>query len=466
MNPSLHNKFESGIILTIVLLALAVGLDGVKFTNAQSVTDPPGGVGGTGPQGGMQAPPDYGNPSATAPGGMGQNTGVPSMAEQSGGQYPEGARTMPPTGQGGTPGGAGLEAYGLPGGAGQRSVPQAPQAMQGAADQQPSLGTGGQQSPLSVSDVRDDVANLKSVRDASHPLNDFLAVVKRPIADAEKEVYLHEILSGVTSPAHRRELLKAYWNLSEKMMHCHVRLAQRQRLEHAFGKLQTNKVTADEIDSAYQLVSQQFQALELEFIQAQYRFLDLQSRIPAASLRWRAGYADAENGWQECDDMISQFPAEWTAQKPENRPLPVPADFPLAVPYNTKVEELKKQRTLSQNSLLLDRTIPLQYKAIDARKEARKIANRQWTTTLDYQQSPVAQIEVLAREEMALISAIIEYNHQVDEFVLETFGTNIPERQLLASILVLPKPPTTGTQQSPNRMPSTFSRPPNDHIGP
>jgi len=41
--------------------------------------------------------------------------------------------------------------------------------------------------------------------------------------------------------------------------------------------------------------------------------------------------------------------------------------------------------------------------------------------------------------------------------VIETFGTNIPEKQLLAAILVLPKRPTTAPQQTPNRMPSTFS---------
>ncbi|MCL2622215.1 MAG: hypothetical protein FWD31_01005, partial [Planctomycetaceae bacterium] len=297
----------------------------------------------------------------------------------------------------------------------------------------------------------------KSVRDNAHPIHDFLAVVTRtPNPNvAEKDVYLFEILSGVTSPSQRRELLKAYWNLSEKMLHCHVRMAQRQRLQHALEQLQMNQAAADEIGLALQLVTQQYKALELEFIQTQYRFLDLQSRIPTASTRWRTGYADHENGWLECDDVILQRSSEFVVQKVEERPLPIPADFPLAVPYDTKVDELNKLQTLSQKSLLLHRTIPLQYEAIVTRVSARKIANGQWTTALKYQQSPVTHIEALAQEEMALISTIIEYNHQVNEYVTETFGANIPEKQLLASILVLPRPATANTGQSRNA--TTFS---------
>jgi hypothetical protein len=250
----------------------------------------------------------------------------------------------------------------------------------------------------------------------------------------------------VTSPSQRRELLKAYWNLSEKMLHCHVRLGQLQRLQLVKEHMQKEQLATDEIDWAFQLASQQYRALEMEFIQMQYRFLDLQSRIPASSARRRVGYA--ENEWLECDDMISQTPLEFMAQKPEERTLPVPVDFPLAVPYNTKVEELKKRRSLSQKSLLLNRTIPLQYEAIVARTAAKLHIERQWQMVLtQYRQSPVTLIEAHAQEEMALVSTIIEYNHQVNDYVIETFGTNISERQLLASVLVLPKSSAVETGQ-------------------
>ena len=331
---------------------------------------------------------------------------------------------------------------------------QSPQSMEGVANQPPTLRPGSPQTGLTGSVSKDDSANLKSVREISHPLNDFLAVVKRTPTDKEREVFLYEILSGVASPARRRELLKAYWNLSEKLMHCHVRKAQRQRLEMVQGWMQKEGLPTDEIEPALQLVSQQYRALELEFIQTQYRFLDLQSRIPASSARWRAGYA--ENGWYECDDEVAPTPVESVVQKPEDRPLPIPADYPLAVPYHTKAEELQKHRTLSQKSLLLNHTIPLQYEAVVARTAARSHADNQWQTVLQKnRQSPVTQIETLAQEEMALISTIIEYNHQVDEYVIETFGANIPEKQLLASILVLPKPTPVETRQS--QPPTTYS---------
>ena len=335
---------------------------------------------------------------------------------------------------------------------------ESPLFPQSAADQRPALATGSQQVGQMTTGTKNDLASLKSVRDQSHPIYDFLDKVTRPVqSDTEKEIYLCEILSGVTSPAQRRELLKAYWNLSEKRLHCHVRLVQLQRLQMVKGYMQTEQLPTDDIDLALLLVEQQYRALELEFVQAQYRFLDLQSKTPAAlSSRWRTGYADDGNELFECDDVDLQIPSAFVVQKPEDRLLPVPVDFPLAVPYNTKVEELTKRRILSQKSLLLNRTIPLQYETIVARTAARSYANNQWQTVLTkYRQSPVTLIEALAQEEMALINTIIEYNHQVDEYVIETFGANIPEKQLLASILVLPKPSTAETGQ--NRMPTIYS---------
>ena len=422
----LTEKISAVIKCLIVLMFLGTGLCDRNSVLAQIGTIPPertgaiGGMLGTVPQNGTTLPPAFRD------------------------------MTQPANGAG-QPTGAGL-AGGVPSMAGQEQP--TPQSMQSAADQQPTLGAGIQQPGQTSTGLKDDPANLKSVRDSSHPLNDFLTVVKRTPTDKEREVYLYEILSGVNSPAQRRELLKAYWNLSEKMMQSHVRKAQRQRLEMVQGWMQKEQLQTDEIDLALQLVAQQYRALELEFIQAQYRFLDLQSRIPSSSARWRTGYAD---GWVECDDGVTPTSVESVVQKPEAQPLPIPADFPLAVKYDTKVDELQKRRSLSQKSLLLTHTIPLQYEAVVVRTSARSFAENQWQTVLTkYKQSPVTLMEAHAQEEMALISTIIEYNHQVDEYVLETFGANISEKQLLASILVLPKP-ATASDTGQNRPPTTFS---------
>ena len=379
-----------------------------------------------------------------------------------------GQMTTIPDGPGGVPSGGMPDAYlrtspAQNGSGMEQQIP--PQNIPDAANLPPTLG-GGQQAGLPTSGRQDDSEYLKSVQNESHPLNDFLVVLRRQpgTATPEKEVYLYEVLSGVTSPTQRRELIKAYWNLSEKMMHIHVRMAQRQRLQTVQTVMRNEQLPTDEVELALQLVAQQELALDLEFVQTQYRFLDLQSKIPTlTAYRWRSSYGTTTDGFCDCDETISQptstVPTQNViAQKPEDRPLPIPADFPLAVPYNTKFEELKKTRTLSQKSLLLNQTIPLQYQAIVARTAAKQTAMSWCDTVLTKnRQAPVAQIEALAQEEMALISTIIEYNHQVDEYVIETFGTNIPEKQLLAAILVLPKRPASETPQYPNRMPSTFS---------
>ena len=414
---------SSKISILIVLTVLCGGWGDQNFVLAQ-INSPPDRPGitdmtGTEQETEMRIPPEYQDTSQT-PYGPGQ-------------------------GGGGGQGGIGPDR-------------QSPQSMEGVANQPPTLRTGLPQTGLSSAVTKDDPANLKSVREQSHPYYGFFGEFKRipNQTGTEKEVYLYEVLNGVTSPVQRRELLRAYWELSEKMLQCFVRLAQWQRLQQAQEWMQKEQLPTDEIDLALQLVLQQYRALEMEFTQKQFRFLDLQSRIPASPTRWRTGYADQENGWGECDDMSSLIPSELVVQKAEDRPLPVPADFPLAVAYSTKVDELQKRRSLSQKSLLLTRTIPLQYEAIVARTAARSHANDQWRTVLlKNRQSPVSQIETLAHEEMSLISTIIEYNHQVDEYVIETFGANIPEKQLLASILVLPKPTTSDTGQS--RTPTVLS---------
>ncbi len=480
-------NFKSGIRITMLLLALTAGQGGVNYVWGQTG---PGAMGGAG-RGGMQPPPTrmqtpgYSGESGTQPtpsftpptqgmpgdAGSGFPAGTPAAGLSGGAPLP-GVFQDNPSNPLSNPvsGGAGQGRAGTPPGAVSNSdagqgQPN-PQSMQNVADQQPSLGSGATAS--AAGSREEDAQNLKSLQDQAHPIFDIIVYAKRAPAPqgTEKDVYLYEILSGVASPPQRRELLKAYWNLCEKMLQCHVRQAQQQRLNHAQSQFQGNQAAVEEITLALQLVSQQYRALELEFTQAQYRFLDLQSKLPAYSAsRWRTSYgADTAAGVScDCDGVVSQTASAQVLQKAEDHQLPVPADFPLAVPYDTKVEELKKRRTLSQRSLLLDRTIPLQYDAVVARTAARKYADDRWKSTLQHGQSPVTQIEVLAQEEMALINTIIEYNHQVDDYVIETFGTNIPDRQLLASILVLPK--RQGVETERNQTPRTFSTPPNENTG-
>ena len=422
---SLIKNVRSKFKHLIILLILAAGQGGLEWAYAQP------GTMSTSPATGR---PEFGgNPPAdrTDSGALLQNTygsnpvagqGVAPMA----GRVPE----MEQIGDSPYSTSTGSTETGQGGGT-QTSV-----SMQGVADEQPTLAPGARQPNNGAGQGDVTAMSLKSVPYPAHPIYDFLATVKRSPSKErpEKDTYLCEVLSGVTSPSHRRELIKAYWDLSEKMLKSHVRLAQRQRLQIAYERLQTNEVAKTEIQLAYQLVSQQYLALELEFVQAQYHFADLQARCSPNSQVWRSSYASDS---ADCETENSSL-----ALRPETRPLPIPVEFPLAVPYDTKVKEIEKVRTLSQKSLLLDHTIPLQYETIVARTAAKNFADRQWDATLKFGQSPVSQIEALAQEEINLVGTIIEYNRQVNDYVAETFGASIPEKQLLASILVLQIPTT------------------------
>lgn len=450
-------NIKSLIKYLIFLFVLAAGQGGMNSAMAQfsDMPNPPNsdsldfrnGVPPTDGQGPAQLHDVYnggsatqGNPPSRSPdfdrngaGGGGHPQG------RAGERFPQ--SRSPGTGQGGSA---------IPPDMGQEYGLTNPETMQGIANEQPTLAPGTSPSHADAGLASADSQQWKSAPYPEHPIYDFLEAVKRSggTERAEKETYLCEVLSNVTSPTHRHELIKAYWNLSEKMMKCHVRLAQQKRLQHAYDQMNTqaNEAARTEIELAFQLVAQQYRALELEFIQAQYHFADLQSRYSSPSYSWRSNYAFDES---DCETSSARPLSQFNSTQSEERPLPIPTDFPLAVPYDTKVKELEKVRSLSQKSRLLGHTIPLQYEAIVVRSTARTHADSQWQATLNYGQSPVSQIEALAREEMELIGAVIEYNRQVNDYVTETFGANISGKQLLASILVLRVPSPSSTPPNP-----------------
>jgi len=274
--------------------------------------------------------------------------------------------------------------------------------------------------------------------DQSHPIYSLIAL-ERPQDSLVrgKKTYLYEILSSVPASG-RQELAAAYWKLSEKLLLCHARLGQKHRITVSKQYYQNNPSLLKELELAEQLTDRQCKALELEFIQAQYQFVNLLKKYSI----YRYSNTPTLASSATTATYRSERPTEnnSSSQSP-NTPLPIPADFPLAVPYNTKIKELEKHRSLSQKTILLDRTIPLQYQSIVVRADARKCAENKMLDDLTSQRSIVASIETLTNEEIGLIKAIIEYNNQVDNYVIETYGTNISSRQFLASILQLPKRP-------------------------
>ncbi|MDR1384147.1 MAG: hypothetical protein LBJ67_09920 [Planctomycetaceae bacterium] len=305
----------------------------------------------------------------------------------------------------------------------------------------------------SSQEKKSEIQYFIAVNDESHPIYSLVRLERpRDSFIVGKKTYLYEILSGVPS-SRRQELAEAYWKLSEKLLLCHARMGQKHRITAAKQYYQNNPVAYKELELAEQLTDRQYKALELEFIQSQYQFVSLQKKYAVDK------YADTPTPTVSAtvNDYRSERPTGDTA---ESQPLPIPAEFPLAVPYNTKIKELEKYRSLSQNTLLLDRTIPLQYQSIIVHADARKCAENKMLDDLNAQRSIVASIETLTNEEIELIKAVIEYNHQVDNYVIETYGVNISSRQFLASVLQLPKRPAAQTTTQPTTTPTTLTTAP------
>ena len=53
--------------------------------------------------------------------------------------------------------------------------------------------------------------------------------------------------------------------------------------------------------------------------------------------------------------------------------------------------------------------------------------------------SVVNPIEILTNEQIELVKSVIEYNRQIDEYVIETFGSQVTEKQFLGAILNIPQ---------------------------
>ncbi|MDR1493865.1 MAG: hypothetical protein LBT05_14280 [Planctomycetaceae bacterium] len=272
-----------------------------------------------------------------------------------------------------------------------------------------------------------------SVNDQSHPIYQLVALERpRDSLVTGKKTYLYEILSGISASG-RQELTEAYWKLSEKLLLCHARIGQKRRISKVKAYYQNHHEAYKELELAEQLTDRQYKALELEFIQAQYQFVHLRKKYAVYRYDTPTFAAPSATSYR------SERP---TTDAMDSQSLPIPAEFPLAVPYNTKIKELEKYRSLSQKTLLLDRTIPLQYQSVIVRADARKCAEDKMRDDLNAQRSIVASIETLTNEEIELVKAVVEYNRQVDNYVIETYGANISLRQFLASILQLPKRPT------------------------
>ncbi|MDR1959856.1 MAG: hypothetical protein LBQ54_12570 [Planctomycetaceae bacterium] len=252
---------------------------------------------------------------------------------------------------------------------------------------------------------------LRAVVSENHPLWEVLRL-ERPEDSAVtgRELYLHELLAGVTSPGIRKILIKEYWLLTEKYLTYKYRLLQLyllyDKISVSFGQ---DDLMKPQIDLAIERVEGQQKAAELEFIQAQYRF----------------------------SELVKQYNSGLSRRSDPASGLFIPADCPLALPYNTQSEKLAVS---SPKARLLDKTIPLQYEVITNKRNAGKATKSYLNSLMTNRQPSISTLSDCIEEHIGILKAVIEYNHQIADYVAETVGSNVTGRRFLSTVILL-KPP-------------------------
>ena len=110
-------------------------------------------------------------------------------------------------------------------------------------------------------------------------------------------------------------------------------------------------------------------------------------------------------------------------------PLPLPADRPHVGPYRTNFDWFAAAGSPAVRARLIDRTLPVRRKAIDARNDAVEAARLAYEAASDaYQTGGVGVSTVLdsldlwSQQRRAFLAAVCDYNHDIADYALAVVG--------------------------------------------
>ncbi len=213
-------------------------------------------------------------------------------------------------------------------------------------------------------------------------------------------VTLASALAAVRDPAQQLEVVRAYWRLAEAVAVYRFQLDSNRRLEGVEPPPgQTARMAAARAASKAQLGE-----TELQVLTAQHALV-LHARLPT------------------------------------NSPLPLPVDRPHVGQYITRFRELFAHGMAPPATRRLDRTLPIRFRAIEARAKAVAAAQEayeaaseggQWTGHID-------SLERLNRLQREWIGAVCHYNQEIAEYAVAVAppGTN---GAALVGLLIKPSP--------------------------
>jgi len=144
----------------------------------------------------------------------------------------------------------------------------------------------------------------------------------------------------------------------------------------------------------------------------------------------------------EAAAVAAQYELAVSAMLPQDAPLPLPADRPHVGPYVTHFSNLFAVRAAPAAARLIDRTLPIRQRAIDARASAVLATQDALSATIDAHRDGKAGFsDVLTlmdqclRQQQALIRSVCLYNREVADYALTVVATGTTGHELVGMLI-------------------------------
>lgn len=253
---------------------------------------------------------------------------------------------------------------------------------------------------------------VRSVADPQHP---FFGLVGPPRSSDTTiqgtPLTLYAVILSTRQPARRLQRIAAYWDATELLAHYHLRCAFETQLHIWTESLQQSSQRTAQNESMLALLAPARQLAACERRVAEVRFIKQQQRL-----------------------------AELLAGGEPTDALPIPCDFPLVKPYDTKIDAIARQRGVSPRAREIDMQLPVEHLLLGHRRDATVAAEEMFRIVYERQTSLIESLVALqqvmtVRQE--LVAEVLIYNKMIADYVTETVGSEASAYRLLSALVEL-----------------------------
>lgn len=188
------------------------------------------------------------------------------------------------------------------------------------------------------------------------------------------------------------------------------------------------------------------------------------SAADSAAIQTALASSSAAREEARCVAISAQHSLAEAAMSAVDDSLPLPTNVPHVGAYRTRFAEIFSARPAPPRLILIDRTLPIHCKAIDARARAIAAAEKSLqVATADFAagrcdlQRVVSCIAKLNRQHLALVDTVCNYNHEIVEYAVASLAQPISGPALVSRLIETKQ--GDATHFDPRMQPASAVRP-------